>query len=73
MPLSLALYSYTRTQKVLMPQQHRPALEDRIETFLKVSVGLTSMIWAFFLFREPRRGAYHQVEELKLPLSCIFL
>ncbi|CAK9078004.1 unnamed protein product [Durusdinium trenchii] len=45
---------------------HLTKFTSRIETFLKVSVGLTSMIWAFFLFREPRRGAYHQVEELKL-------
>eukprot|EP00913_Durusdinium_trenchii_P002821 g2612.t1 len=48
------------------PAPIRYALYSMIETFLKVSVGLTSMIWAFFLFREPRRGAYHQVEELKL-------
>lgn len=28
--------------------------------------GTPGMIWAFFLFREPRHGAYHQVEELKV-------
>ena len=41
----------------------------RIETFLKMSVGLTSMIWAFFLFREPRHGVYHQVETLTVHLA----
>ena len=45
---------------------HLTKFTSRIEGFLKVSVGITSMIWAFFLFREPRHGAYHQVEELKV-------
>ncbi|CAJ1398106.1 unnamed protein product [Effrenium voratum] len=43
---------------------HLTKFTSRIETFLKMSVGLTSMIWAFFLFREPRHGVYHQVETL---------
>eukprot|EP00928_Gymnodinium_smaydae_P017577 TRINITY_DN16720_c0_g1_i1.p1 TRINITY_DN16720_c0_g1~~TRINITY_DN16720_c0_g1_i1.p1 ORF type:complete len:653 (-),score=125.55 TRINITY_DN16720_c0_g1_i1:106-2064(-) len=36
----------------------------RIETFLNLSVGLSSMFWSFFLFREPRHGRYHEVQHL---------
>lgn len=33
--------------------------------------GTPGMIWAFFLFREPRHGAYHQVEELKVSFGSV--
>jgi hypothetical protein len=36
----------------------------RIVSFFQISVGLSTMFWAFYLFREPRRGHYHEVKEL---------
>lgn len=37
---------------------------SRVDTLLNLSVGLTSFFWTFFLFREPRRGHYHEVQHL---------
>jgi len=37
---------------------------SKIDSFIKISVGLTSLFWTFFLFREPRHGRYHEVEHL---------
>ncbi|CAE7864183.1 unnamed protein product [Symbiodinium sp. KB8] len=48
---------------------HLTKFTSRIEAFLKGSMGFTSMVWAFFLFREPRQGAYHQVETLSMKSS----
>uniref|UniRef100_A0A6V0D1F1 Choline transporter-like protein n=1 Tax=Zooxanthella nutricula TaxID=1333877 RepID=A0A6V0D1F1_9DINO len=36
----------------------------RIDAFINISVGLTSLVWTFFLFRERRHGKYHEVEEI---------
>eukprot|EP00927_Polykrikos_kofoidii_P046284 TRINITY_DN40501_c0_g1_i1.p1 TRINITY_DN40501_c0_g1~~TRINITY_DN40501_c0_g1_i1.p1 ORF type:complete len:652 (-),score=82.00 TRINITY_DN40501_c0_g1_i1:241-2196(-) len=36
----------------------------KIEVFLNISVGLVTMFWTFYLFREPRHGRYHEVEHL---------
>jgi len=36
----------------------------KIDMFINISVGLTSMFWTFFLYREPRHGHYHQVEHI---------
>ena len=36
-------------------------------------MGFTSMVWAFFLFREPRQGAYHQVETLSMSLALMLV
>lgn len=35
-----------------------------IDFFMNVSCGLTAFFWAFFLYREPRHGKYHQVHGL---------
>jgi len=37
----------------------------KVDMFLNVSVGLSSVVWGFFLFREPRYGRYHQVENIR--------
>lgn len=37
---------------------------SRSQSFFDVAVGLSTMFWAFYLFREPRHGRYHQVEHL---------
>jgi len=36
----------------------------RIDTFLNLSVGLTTFFWTFFLYREPRHGRYHEVQHI---------
>lgn len=36
----------------------------RTEVFLEICVGLTTMFWSFFFFREPRHGRYHEVQHL---------
>jgi hypothetical protein len=36
----------------------------RVLAFFQISTGLTTLFWTFYLFREPRHGRYHQVEEL---------
>eukprot|EP00931_Biecheleriopsis_adriatica_P036553 TRINITY_DN21047_c0_g1_i1.p1 TRINITY_DN21047_c0_g1~~TRINITY_DN21047_c0_g1_i1.p1 ORF type:complete len:657 (-),score=109.08 TRINITY_DN21047_c0_g1_i1:38-2008(-) len=48
---------------------HLDKFTSRIDGFLNISVGLTSLIWAFFLYREPRHGRYHQVEHLTMKES----
>eukprot|EP00930_Biecheleria_cincta_P060512 TRINITY_DN46151_c0_g1_i1.p1 TRINITY_DN46151_c0_g1~~TRINITY_DN46151_c0_g1_i1.p1 ORF type:complete len:657 (-),score=85.06 TRINITY_DN46151_c0_g1_i1:55-2025(-) len=45
---------------------HLNKFTARTDAMLNISVGLTSMIWAFFLFREPRHGRYHEVEHLAM-------
>jgi len=37
----------------------------RLLTFFQLSIGLSTMFWAFYLFREPRHGHYHVVKELR--------
>lgn len=36
----------------------------KIYTFLNISIGLSAMFWTFLLYREPRHGQYHEVEDL---------
>lgn len=36
----------------------------KVDVFLNISVGFSSMFWSFFLFREPRHGHYHEVPHL---------
>jgi len=43
---------------------HLNKFTSRIDNFLNMSVGLSSLIWSFFLYREPRHGRYHEVEHL---------
>ncbi|CAE8648079.1 unnamed protein product, partial [Polarella glacialis] len=47
-----------------IPHLHK--FTSNIGTALNISVGLTSLVWAFFLYREPRHGRYHEVEHLSM-------
>merc|ERR1711988_834594 len=37
----------------------------KVQICLNVAVGLQSLFWTFFMYREPRHGRYHEVQHLR--------
>merc|ERR1719491_98566 len=46
---------------------------SKIDAMLSIAVGCQSLFWTFFMFREPRHGAYYEVEHLSKAESVMGL